>query len=68
MTDAFVLDLDANPHPKMLAGAIQARRTARAIGGADNTYYWCGYVQAMADATGESVDAINAWVDRHEAT
>lgn len=32
MTGLFVLDKTENPHPVMLAGAIEARRTARALG------------------------------------
>ena len=62
----FVLDQVDNPHPKMLAGAIEARRRAKAIGGKEATYYLVGYITAMADATGQPVEAINAWIDRHD--
>ena len=61
----FVLDKTENPHPKMLAGAIHARRTARALGGDRTLHYWAGYLQAMCDATGETPEALNAWIDRH---
>lgn len=64
MTD-FVLDKTENPHPKLLEGAIQARRTARAIGGAEGVYYWAGVLDAMCWATGETHEAMNAWIDSH---
>lgn len=56
MTDSapFVLDRVENPHPKMLAAAI-ARREA-----------WRSYLAAMCDATGETPEAIEAWMDRME--
>lgn len=53
---AFVLERVENPHPVMLAGA----RAARELGGD----YWRGYLQAMADATGESHEALIAWMER----
>lgn len=52
----FVLERVENPHPKMLAGALEAR----AAGGP----YWDGYLRAMADATGEPEDALIAWMER----
>lgn len=52
----FVLDLAENPHPVMLRGA-KAARTA----GGD---YWDGYLNAMADATGEAPEALIEWLDR----
>ncbi len=61
----FVLDKTENPHPVMLAGAIEARRTARALGGERALHYWAGYIKAMCDATGETPEAINRWIDRH---
>lgn len=61
----FVLDAVDNPHPRMLAAAIEARRRARAIGGKESTYYWVGYLTAMVDATGETPEALNRWIDRH---
>lgn len=63
----FALDAAGNPHPRMLAGAIEARRLAKVLAGTERAYYWAGYLQAMADATGEPLDALNAWIDRHEA-
>lgn len=57
MAETFVLDMDSNPHPVMLASAIQAR-----LAGGD---FWCGYLKAMVDATGSTVSELNAWLDRH---
>ena len=65
MPDRFVLDKADNPHPKMLAAAIEARRRARALGGSETAYYWAGYLDAMCNATGETVEALNAWIDKH---
>lgn len=63
----FVLDLDSNPHPKMLDGALRARRAARFDPFDDEQrMYWLGYLHAMADATGCERDDIEAWMDRHE--
>ena len=61
----FVLDLASNPHPALLAGAIQARRTARAIGGKESTFYWVGFMDAMVAATGRPAEELNAWIDHH---
>lgn len=64
----FSLDLAENPHPRMLAGALAARRVAqRSRRPSDEHRYWNGYRQAMCDATGETPEAIDAWLDRHEA-
>lgn len=52
----FSLERTENPHPVMLAGAIKASEQ----GGA----YWAGYLAAMADATGETTDALLDWMDR----
>lgn len=54
----FILDDIDNPHPVMLAGAFQARRS-----GGD---YWAGYMAAMADATGCTLLDLEAWMDRHQ--
>lgn len=64
-TDVFVLDRTDNPHPRMLEEAIEARRRARAIGGEEGIYYWAGFMACMAAATGETPEALNAWIDRH---
>ena len=61
--DEFVLDLAENPHPRMLAGAVGARRAAAEQGGGA-ARYWSGYLAAMCDATGESPEDIEAWMDR----
>ncbi len=61
----FSLDMTENPHPRMLAEAMEARRKARAIGGKEATYYWVGFIDCMAAATGETAEALNAWIDRH---
>lgn len=64
MTDDFMLDRAENPHPRLLAGALRARDAATREGSGGATIYWHGYLDAMADATGESTDALNAWMDR----
>ena len=66
--EPFVLDLDSNPHPRMLAGALAARRGIKES--ATWSYkrgYWAGYLNAMCDATGCDPDDLEAWMDRHEA-
>ena len=70
--EAFVLDLDSNPHPRLLAGAQVARREARWAHWPNETNahtrgFWAGYLRAMADATGTTEADLNAWLDRHEA-
>lgn len=59
----FVLDRTENPHPKMLAGAREARSASHASPFAFG--FWQGYLAAMCDATGESSEAIAAWMDRN---
>lgn len=54
--EPFVLERVENPHPKMLAGALEAR-----AGGGP---FWDGYLRAMADATGEAEEALIAWMER----
>lgn len=67
-SEPFILDLASNPHPRMLAGALDARRRARGAGTWDkDRAYWLGYLAAMADATGCTEDDLEAWMDRHEA-
>lgn len=68
----FVLDLDSNPHPRMLAGALKRRRLAARVPGWSDDYSqvhgeWFGYLAAMADATGCDEADLIAWLDRHEA-
>lgn len=63
----FVLDLDSNPHPRMLEGALDARRRAeKHPTSITHGRYWQGYLDAMADATGCSHLDLIAWLDRHE--
>lgn len=68
----FVLDLESNPHPRMLAGALERRRKARATRGwpgvssEGDRGEWRGYLAAMADATGCEPDELEAWLDRHD--
>lgn len=68
--EPFVLDLAENPHPKMLAEALRVRQNARTLLPNGNAVqqialaYWRGYRAAMSDATGETNDAIEAWMDR----
>jgi hypothetical protein len=60
MGEPFVLDLESNPHPRMLAGAINAWENRDA-----HPEYWVGYLHAMADATGCAVEEIAGWVEHH---
>lgn len=62
----FVLDADDNPHPVMLAKALHYRRTAKHTPDSIMGALWLGYREAMCDATGESPDAIEAWMDHHD--
>lgn len=66
MAEEFVLDLAANPHPRMLAGALKAQRKSR-TGGIRSRAYWNGYLLAMCDATGLSPAVILEWLASHEA-
>lgn len=64
--EPFILDLESNPHPKMLEAAIRYRRLAHATPGEPVIYrYWQGYLEAMCDATGLPPEQIDAWVARH---
>lgn len=69
--EPFVLDRVENPHPRMLAGALRARRVARELGHDPNglgfVAFWDGYLSAMEDATGCPAQELVAWLDRHEA-
>lgn len=53
--ETFVLERVENPHPRMLRGALVRRAE------------WRGYLAAMCDATGETPEAIEAWLDRMES-
>jgi hypothetical protein len=72
--EPFVLDRVENPHPRMLAGALEARAAALATrgwpgeGSAHTRGVWLGYLRAMADATGCDPDELEAWMDRHDTT
>ena len=61
--EPFVLDRVENPHPRMLAGALKARGASG--DSAEARAYWDGYMAAMADATGEPVADLEAWMDRN---
>jgi malonyl CoA-acyl carrier protein transacylase len=64
--EPFVLDRVENPHPRMLAAALELRRRAHLVGMAGAAAdRWRGYLDAMCDATGETPEAIEAWLDRH---
>lgn len=73
MTDApFVLDLASNPHPRMLAEALELRAAARARRrcrwlrrAVAARSRWAGYRQALIAATGADPDDVDAWLDRH---
>lgn len=66
VTDQFVLDRVENPHPRMREHALQLRRAARAANDPVLGAMWLGYLEAMCDATGETSDAMNAWLDQHD--
>lgn len=63
----FVLDLESNPHPRMLRGGLEARQRARDQVTTAAAAIWYGYLSAMCDATGCEPEEIGAWLDRHEA-
>lgn len=64
----FVLDLASNPHKKLLALALDARRTARVagLGNLAASAYYLGVLHACAAATGAPDDEIRAWLDFHD--
>jgi hypothetical protein len=72
VNEVFSLDRTENPHPRMLVEALRRRRAAQrtrgwpGIASASVRAEWHGYLSAMCDATGESPEAIEAWMDRHE--
>lgn len=67
-----MLDAVENPHPRMLAGALAARKVAAQHPAcvAEFCPYvarWAGYLAAMVDATGCHPGELVAWLDRHES-
>lgn len=64
----FVLDLDSNPHPRMLAEALEARSKSVTRGLLSDCDYWRGFLAAMAAATGCEPADLVAWMDRHECS
>ena len=63
--ETFVLDRTENPHPRMLAAAVKAKAATLADPSSSAAFaYWQGYRDAMCDATGETPEAIEAWMDR----
>lgn len=65
----FVLDLESNPHKKLLALAIDAKQRARDAGPnfAAKAFY-LGVLFACAEATGCELSDIAAWVQHHAGT
>ncbi len=64
----FVLDLESNPHPKMLARALALRAAAQDPDLDDDGLamawsVWSGYVLAMCDATGVARPAMEKWLE-----
>lgn len=59
---AFVLERTENPHPRMLREALELR--SRVTFSAIDAGLWRGFLAAMCAATGESPEAIEAWMDR----
>jgi nucleoside 2-deoxyribosyltransferase len=68
MTDPFVLDHGDNPHPRMLTEALELRADARRNVVGPARFRWEGGLQMMAAATGETPQAIEAWMDSHGIT
>lgn len=60
----FSLERTENPHPRMLAEAWAHRKRA-AWWRPRAKYGWRCYRAAMCAATGETPEAIDAWMDRH---
>lgn len=66
--EEFVLDLESNPHPKMRDAAVRHRRLARLAPGEPLLgLRYLTYLEAMADATGCSLEDLDAWVARHDS-
>lgn len=63
----FVLDQEANPHPRLLELALDARRRA---GRSDTNMaakaYYLGVMHSMVAATGCDLDELVGWLDRHD--
>lgn len=62
----FVLDLDANPHPKLLALATESRE--RAVSASTNfaaQAYYLGIMHAIVAATGCDLSEAVGWLDHH---
>lgn len=64
--EPFVLDRAENPHPRMLAEALELRAEARWKGVGHVVARWDGYLAAMCAATGCTAADIEAWMDRHD--
>lgn len=64
----FVLDRAENPHPRLLALAVKARRSARRFPNdmAHQSYY-LGVLHACVEATGCADHEVVGWLDHHEA-
>lgn len=66
MTEPFVLDLDSNPHPRMLAEALEAQREAIRTNTVGARSFYAGFMAAMAAATGCTVGELLDWMARHK--
>lgn len=67
--EPFVLDLDSNPHQRMLDAAIRHRRLAHQPTSHPDSMLgiiWLTYLDAMCDATGLPPEQIDAWVVHHD--
>lgn len=65
--EPFVLELESNPHPRMLQEALAARRAAK-WWKPWRILYWRGYFDAMVGATGCDPADMHAWVESKAET
>lgn len=69
--EEFVLDRTENPHPRMLTEAWGLRSACEGLidvpgaAAAEVRGKWLGFLQCMCAATGESSEAITAWMERN---
>jgi hypothetical protein len=64
----FVLDRDENPHPRLLALALAARRRSCVLGSGNLAAqsYYLGILHACVEATGCEESEIVGWLDAHD--
>jgi hypothetical protein len=60
VAEPFILDLESNPHPRLLNNAIRTYMLRD-----DWPSFFLGYIKACADATGCSEQQIIRWIKHH---